>query len=86
MPLQRRRKEWSVVLFGLLLIVIFPPIITIYDIPELVAGVPLSFLILFVLWGLVIAATAVGAALKVPGDDGDTAENVSQTDEGATES
>lgn len=86
MPLQKRRKEWSVVLFGLLLLIIFPPIITIYDIPDLVVGVPLSFLVLFVLWGLVIVATAVGAALKVPGGDGDTAENVSHTDEGATES
>lgn len=85
MPLQKRRKEWSVVLFGLLLLIIFPPIITIYDIPDLVVGVPLSFLVLFVLWGLVIVATAVGAALRVPIGDEDMPENVRPTDEGEIE-
>ena len=63
-----RKRQWTFVLFGLVVLIITPPIITIYDRPDIVAGVPLSFLVLFVLWAVVIFATAIGTCSPDPGD------------------
>lgn len=61
-----RKKEWSVVLFGFALLLLFPPILSIYDSADLVLGVPRSYLILFVLWAVVILGTALGARRGYP--------------------
>lgn len=53
-----RKKEWSVVLFCLGFLVFMPPIVSIYNKPILVFGIPLGYLVLFCLWGALIAAMA----------------------------
>lgn len=66
MPHRGRRKEWAIVLFGGVLVILFPPVIAIYDRSVLVLGVPLSYLVLFVLWGLVILANALSTRNILP--------------------
>lgn len=69
MPHRGRKKEWAIVLFGGVLVVLFPPVIAIYDRAVLIFGVPLSYLFLFVLWGLVIVATALSTRNILPDED-----------------
>ncbi|MCW5772827.1 MAG: hypothetical protein KIT16_14380 [Rhodospirillaceae bacterium] len=46
-----------------------PPILTLFDVPRLVLGIPLLYLYLFVLWiGLVALAGAVAAQLVPEGE------------------
>jgi len=63
-----RKKEWSVLLFVVCLIVFMPPVLTIFDNPVLVFGIPLSILFLFGGWAAVIVFTAVGARRRVMDD------------------
>lgn len=68
MPHRGRKKEWAIVLFGGVLVILFPPVIAIYDRSILVMGVPLSYLVLFALWALVILATALSTRNILPDD------------------
>lgn len=61
-----RKKEWSVALFGFALLAFLPPILTIFDRPVLIAGIPLTYLFLFGIWLMVIIAIAVGARRRLP--------------------
>jgi hypothetical protein len=74
-----RKKEWSVFLFVVSLLVFSPPIFSIFDIPDLVFDIPVSFLYLYGLWGLVILFTAIGARRRAPLSE---IEPVSKPDEG----
>lgn len=64
-----RKKEWSVALFCGGLLFLFPPILSIFDKPTFVWGLPVAYVVLYGFWGLVIAAVAYGARRKV--DSGD---------------
>jgi len=64
MKRQGRKKEWSVVLFCTALLLFMPPILPIFDKPDLVFGLPLSFVVLFGAWALVIVFVARGARQK----------------------
>ncbi len=56
-----RKKEWSIALFGFSLLAFFPPVLSIFDKPILISGIPLTFMFLFGVWASVIVAMAVGA-------------------------
>ncbi len=72
-----RKKEWSVALFCVGFLVFFPPILSIFDRPVLVLGLPLAYVVLFGFWGLVIAAVAYGARPK-PGSEVHGSANISR--------
>ncbi|PHQ71057.1 MAG: hypothetical protein COB93_04030 [Sneathiella sp.] len=61
-----RKKEWSILLFVVCLIAFVPPVLTIFDKPGLVFGIPLSILYLFGTWSAVIIFTAIGAHRRSP--------------------
>jgi hypothetical protein len=52
-----RQRLVAVFLIGMLLL--FSPIITLPDRPQLLFGLPILFLYLFAVWGLLIAAMAL---------------------------
>lgn len=56
-----RKTEWSVALFCVALLFFLPPILSIFDKPDFVFGLPLTYIVLYGVWGLVIAAVAYGA-------------------------
>lgn len=56
-----RKTEWAVVLFVVGLIFLFPPIVSLFNKPDLVFGLPLSYLVLYGGWALIILAVALGA-------------------------
>ncbi|MBC8445459.1 MAG: hypothetical protein H8D75_02345 [Rhodospirillaceae bacterium] len=64
-----RKKEWTLALFCVGILVLFPPIVSIFDKPVLVMGLPIAYVVLFGFWGLVIAAVAYGARRKASTDD-----------------
>ncbi len=53
-----RKKEWSIALFCAGLLFLFPPILTIFDKSDFVFGLPLTYVVLYGFWALVIAAVA----------------------------
>jgi len=59
-----RKTEWSVALFCVALLFFLPPILSIFDKPDFVFGLPLTYIVLYGVWGLVIAAVAYGARQK----------------------
>lgn len=60
-------RLWAVFLLGLVLLL--PPLISVFDKPLLIGGIPLLYLYLFVAWGGLIALTA--AVMERPAaDDG----------------
>ena len=59
-----RKAEWSVALFCAALLFFLPPILSIFDKPAFVFGLPLTYIVLYGAWGLVIAAVAYGARQK----------------------
>ena len=59
-----RKAEWSVALFCAALLFFLPPILSIFDKPDFVFGLPLTYVVLYGVWGLVIAAVAYGARQK----------------------
>lgn len=63
-----RKKEWSVALFCGGLLFLLPPVLTIFDVPFFVSGLPVAYVVLYGFWGLVIAAIAYGARRKAPAD------------------
>ena len=56
-----RKKEWSILLFVVCLIAFVPPMISLFDVPTLIFGIPISYLYMFGVWAAVIAMTALGA-------------------------
>ncbi len=62
-----RKKEWSILLFCVFALGIFPPALFVFDKQVLVLGSPLSFLYLFGLWTVMIFFIAIGAKRrKIP--------------------
>lgn len=55
---RRRSAEWSVMLFVVALLAFNPPILSIFSVPELVLGIPILYLYIFLAWALVIALLA----------------------------
>ena len=56
-----RKQEWSLALFAVGLLLFFPPLIALFDKPDLVLGVPLSYLVLFGVWSTIISGIWLGA-------------------------
>ena len=56
-----RKQEWSIALFASGVLVFFPPLLSIFDSEEFVLGLPISYLYLFGMWAVIIAAIAIGA-------------------------
>ena len=62
-----RKKEWSILLFCVFALGIFPPALFVFDKQVLILGSPLSFLYLFGLWAVMIFFMAIGAKRrKIP--------------------
>ncbi|WP_169570244.1 hypothetical protein [Sneathiella limimaris] len=61
-----RKKEWAILVFCLFLLGIFPPLIKVFDLPDLIFSYPLSFLYLFGFWALMILFVAIGARRRQP--------------------
>ena len=59
-----RKTEWSVALFCVALLFFLPPILSIFDKPDFVFGLPMTYIVLYGVWGVVIAAVAYGARQK----------------------
>lgn len=75
MKRQGRKKEWSVVLFCAAFLFFMPPILNIFDKPDLVFGLPMAYVVLFGVWGIIIVLVALGARQKTPSQsdsDGDS--------------
>ncbi|GAB4391164.1 MAG: hypothetical protein Tsb0032_01760 [Kiloniellaceae bacterium] len=74
---RRRSAEWSVVLFIAGLLAFNPPVMSIFSIPELIFGIPVLYLYIFLAWGVVILLLALsvsgltdregGEPLHIPG-------------------
>jgi hypothetical protein len=58
----RRSVEWSVVLFVVALLAFNPPVLSIFSVPDLLFGVPLLYLYIFVAWAGVIALLALNVS------------------------
>ncbi|PCI41412.1 MAG: hypothetical protein COB46_03940 [Rhodospirillaceae bacterium] len=71
MKRQGRKKEWSVVLFCAALLLFMPPILPVFDTPDLIFGLPRTFVVLFGAWALVIFFVALGARQKKPPEQTD---------------
>lgn len=56
-----RKREWSLVLFCVGVLMFFPPILGIVNQTTIVLGVPAAFLFLFGMWALIIVLIAIGA-------------------------
>ncbi len=74
---RRRSGEWSVVLFIVALLAFNPPVLSIFSVPELIFGIPVLYLYIFLAWGAVIALLAFNVSgltepegsqpLRIPG-------------------
>ena len=62
MKRMRRNGEWSVVLFVVALLAFNPPILSIFSMPDLLFGIPLLYLYIFVAWAGVIALLALNVS------------------------
>jgi hypothetical protein len=58
----RRNGEWSVVLFVVALLAFNPPVLSIFSVPDLLFGIPLLYLYIFVAWAGVIALLALNVS------------------------
>jgi len=56
-----RKQEWSLTLFIFGGVVMFPPLVTVFDKPVLVFGLPLLYVVLFGVWTILIAGIWWGA-------------------------
>lgn len=56
-----RKQEWSLTLFTFGVVMFLPPVIGIYDLPVLVLGIPVTYLVLFGVWAFLIVAIFIGA-------------------------
>ncbi|MCP5366563.1 MAG: hypothetical protein H6907_04715 [Hyphomicrobiales bacterium] len=68
-----RKTEWSVTLFCFGLLAFTPPIMTMFDRPVMVLGLPLMYLVMFGVWAAVILAIGVGARRSRLSDSADEA-------------
>jgi hypothetical protein len=58
----RRNGEWSVVLFVVALLAFNPPVLSIFSVPDLLFGIPLLYLYIFVAWAGVILLLALNVS------------------------
>jgi hypothetical protein len=56
-----RRQEWALTMFAFGTVVFFPPIISLFDKPVLVLGLPLTFMVAFGVWVILILSIWLGA-------------------------
>lgn len=56
-----RKQEWSLTLFAFGGLVFLPPVIGLYDKPLLVMGLPVTYILMFGVWALIIAGIWHGA-------------------------
>jgi uncharacterized membrane protein YhaH (DUF805 family) len=56
-----RKKEWSVVLFCGAILILLPPLISLYDKADFFMSLPQAYVVMYGLWAFVIAAIALGA-------------------------
>lgn len=54
----RRNAEWSVVLFLVAVLAFNPPVLSIFSVPDLLFGLPVLYLYIFLVWGGAIALLA----------------------------
>mgnify|MGYP001255421683 CR=1 FL=1 len=73
MPRQRLNTARQVALFALGGILLVPPVLTMFDRPIRIAGVPLLYLYLFAAWGVLIGL--VGRLTGQLGPDADGAQS-----------
>lgn len=83
----RRNGEWSVVLFVVALLAFNPPILSIFSVPDLLFGIPILYLYIFVAWGGVIVLLALNVSglveeespppLRIPGPPPETLQHES---------
>lgn len=66
---RRRSVEWSVMLFVVGLLAFNPPFLSIFSLPELVFGIPILYLYIFVAWGVVIALLALNVSQLTEHED-----------------
>ncbi len=59
-----RKREWSIALFSAGLVFLLPPILSIYNSPEVIFGLPAAYIVLYGFWGLLILAMAYGTRRK----------------------
>jgi hypothetical protein len=59
---RRRSGEWSVVLFIVALLAFNPPVLSIFSVPELIFGVPVLYLYIFLAWGAAIVLLALNVS------------------------
>jgi len=64
-----RKQEWSLVLFAFGVMVFFPPIVGVFNRPVLVLGLPLTYVVMFGVWALIIAGIWWGARRTTGADD-----------------
>ena len=69
MARQRRNGEWSVVLFVVALLAFNPPVLSIFSVPELIFGIPVLYLYIFLAWGGAIALLATNVAGLIEGEE-----------------
>ncbi len=60
-----RKQEWSIALFCAGLIFLFPPILSIYNVSDVIFGLPVAYVVLYGIWGLLIVAIALGVRRKI---------------------
>jgi hypothetical protein len=65
----RRSGEWSVVLFVVALLAFNPPVLSIFSVPELVFGIPILYLYIFIAWGGAIALLAMNVSGLIDDDE-----------------
>ena len=68
----RRNGEWSVVLFVVALLAFNPPILSIFSVPDLLFGIPLLYLYIFVAWGGAIALLALNVTGLIEDEESPT--------------
>jgi hypothetical protein len=56
-----RKQEWSLTMFAFGAVVFFPPVLGLFDTPARVLGLPVTYLILFALWAVIIFGIWLGA-------------------------
>jgi hypothetical protein len=59
-----RKQEWSIALFCTGLIFLFPPLLSIYNVPHVIFGLPVTYVVLYSIWALLIIAITYGVRRK----------------------
>ena len=78
------KHEFLVFVFLLGLLLLNPPILSIFNVPDYVAGVPVLYVYLFAVWAILIALMALTTSKPDHSDDApDIAEEATAEDESA---